>query len=908
MNNSGKKYFVFISYSHKDIDWAKWIQHEFEYYILPDSLNKRTDLPSFRPVFRDEDELAGGDLTPQIIEALKDSSYLVVICSPNAVESPYVNGEIRNFLTIGKERNEDYSHKIFPLIVSGKPHAKDSDTAQECFPEALRTLTDFNGNTVELIAGDINATGRGKAFIKILAGILREKDVEFSQLWDRYENNKLEEEKKRREEQDKLYSMQSRFLSEKSIDLTKSGNSYLARKVALYALPKDLQDIEDRPYTFEAERALRIAYRHMSGKIRISDSYPLYFNDDDILTIGSCQIDLRNGCISTKDISRCNKDICQSINESGYKIDKLVLDSNHYAYFSHFDKSEIVKWDLRRNKIIKTYPTSNIRKHSLQMTSDSSLLVFGSIEEVIIWETVSDKQVLKIPSRCKNLIIDNINETIYWQEPNCIRRFDLKSMKLSCFNINEVKFNSYTLSSDFKNLAILTADENEFIIYNIESERVDRNLKLDFQVKAYRLDQHLLSLIIKTDEGERINIFDVNRNRIIYQRTEQVHIRQFAVNPKSNWLIWVTDVLKFIRLSSAPYSLLSSIKFKNEAIKVLDFANEDNLITFLSSHSIFTIDKDTFITLSHNPYQPYLINYPYTRFIRKDGNIGIVSEKILCIIREGELKHINIDYYKRMSLDISPEFNLLSTLYGCELSLYDIDTNSCSRVDIYNNTPIIKTDDWHGEQECGVWISNDNLLIIHSYGISKWQISLKGSALSCSFCDFIKFKSNVVLSLCSGPIFLQPIFNKESNEIYVVENYRYIRTISTDTLQIKGYVHDNWDSSNILHTELSPNGSYLLCAGRKDHGIMNDGNGFIFLDTIFLIETKHLRTIDCLSLDEEFSIVHFNEKGDKVLIFNRNGEFLSYDFPPLQDLIDEETSRFKDCQMTDNEKLNLYLI
>ncbi len=52
-----KKYFAFISYSHKDSELAKWLQHEFEYYELPATLfNERKDLhkenlpESFRPV------------------------------------------------------------------------------------------------------------------------------------------------------------------------------------------------------------------------------------------------------------------------------------------------------------------------------------------------------------------------------------------------------------------------------------------------------------------------------------------------------------------------------------------------------------------------------------------------------------------------------------------------------------------------------------------------------------------------------------------------------------------------------------------------------------------------------------------------------------------------------------------
>jgi MTH538 TIR-like domain (DUF1863). len=81
---------------------AKWLQHEFEYYELPAKLfEERKDLRkedfqgSFRPVFRDEDELAGGELKPQISDALADSDYLIVVCSPHSAQSIYVDNEIK---------------------------------------------------------------------------------------------------------------------------------------------------------------------------------------------------------------------------------------------------------------------------------------------------------------------------------------------------------------------------------------------------------------------------------------------------------------------------------------------------------------------------------------------------------------------------------------------------------------------------------------------------------------------------------------------------------------------------------------------------------------------------------------------------------------------------------------------
>ncbi|MBP5257441.1 MAG: toll/interleukin-1 receptor domain-containing protein, partial [Prevotella sp.] len=105
-----RKYFAFISYSHKDSEMAKWLQHEFEYYDLSSTLFevrkdlRKEDFPaSFRPVFRDEDELAGGDLKPQISEALAASEYLIVVCSPNSAQSNYVDSEIKEFISLSPE-------------------------------------------------------------------------------------------------------------------------------------------------------------------------------------------------------------------------------------------------------------------------------------------------------------------------------------------------------------------------------------------------------------------------------------------------------------------------------------------------------------------------------------------------------------------------------------------------------------------------------------------------------------------------------------------------------------------------------------------------------------------------------------------------------------------------------------
>lgn len=71
-----------------------------------------------QPIFRDREELASaGALAERLQGALADSDTLLVICSPAAARSHWVNEEILAFKRLGR------GHRIYCLIVDGEPHA-----------------------------------------------------------------------------------------------------------------------------------------------------------------------------------------------------------------------------------------------------------------------------------------------------------------------------------------------------------------------------------------------------------------------------------------------------------------------------------------------------------------------------------------------------------------------------------------------------------------------------------------------------------------------------------------------------------------------------------------------------------------------------------------------------------------
>lgn len=134
--------------------------------------------PRLAPVFRDRDELqTTDDLGEAIRTALRESATLIVICSPAAARSPWVQREIEVF------KQERGPGRVFAFIVAGEP--KYAGAADDCFPPALRVEHGPDGpRPAEVVAADArpHADGPRLAFVRLVAGLLA---VGFDQLRQR---------------------------------------------------------------------------------------------------------------------------------------------------------------------------------------------------------------------------------------------------------------------------------------------------------------------------------------------------------------------------------------------------------------------------------------------------------------------------------------------------------------------------------------------------------------------------------------------------------------------------------------------------------------------------------------------------------------------------------------------------
>ncbi len=191
------KYWAFLSYSHTDKSWGDWLHKALETYRIPrrfvgkESRDGKVPERLF-PIFRDREELpVSADLGANITEALKESRYLIVICSPRSAQSRWVGEEIKAFKKLGRE------DRILALIIDGEPNASDAKPGfkieDECFHEAMRYRFvdgEPTGIRSEPIAADAREVGDGKANakLKLLAGLL---NINYDDLKQREQERRL---------------------------------------------------------------------------------------------------------------------------------------------------------------------------------------------------------------------------------------------------------------------------------------------------------------------------------------------------------------------------------------------------------------------------------------------------------------------------------------------------------------------------------------------------------------------------------------------------------------------------------------------------------------------------------------------------------------------------------------------
>lgn len=293
--NNAFHYDAFISYRHCDLDKfvAENIHRQLETYRMPsDVVKKRQGMKNrVERVFRDQEELPlVSNLNDPIMTALRNSDWLIVICSPRLRESVWCKKEIETFINLhGRE-------KVLAVLIEGEP--------TESFPDELlfetEVVTKPDGSTeevkipVEPLAADVRGKNKKEVLQKIKTELLRILAAMFGMNYDDLRQRHKEQAHKRKirymtlgicasvfvalvsvgialqmnhknqviqglldqvdMQNEIMKEEQARNLAERALDYLEDGDKETALQYATWASTQ--YDILTMPYTPEAQYAL----------------------------------------------------------------------------------------------------------------------------------------------------------------------------------------------------------------------------------------------------------------------------------------------------------------------------------------------------------------------------------------------------------------------------------------------------------------------------------------------------------------------------------------------------------------------------------------------------------------------------------------------------------------------------
>src|SRR5262245_56771343 len=179
--------YCFISYSRRDTDLARWLQHQLESYKYPAALVRPglrpTDPARLRPIFLDTSDLptSSGKFWDDICAKIDSSRYLLVLCSRAAATSEYVDREIARF--IGQD--EGRLDNIILAIVDPKITLS-SPTPEDLPPQIFWRWERFSSRNHPLILpkeGESTSAVRQRGLMQIISFML---GIQWTVLYNRH--------------------------------------------------------------------------------------------------------------------------------------------------------------------------------------------------------------------------------------------------------------------------------------------------------------------------------------------------------------------------------------------------------------------------------------------------------------------------------------------------------------------------------------------------------------------------------------------------------------------------------------------------------------------------------------------------------------------------------------------------
>lgn len=566
-------YDAFISYKqNSDLKTAKSLARSLEHFHIPSEYQEKIGKKKFK-IFRDKDELrTNSNLGAELKKALKNSKFLIVICSPEAKTAPSVLKEIKYFI----QTHGNSKKNVITVLAKGEPkdaipdiliennhdenyiepfaadYRKYLNRSQE-LPRIVSTLIDCSYN--KLVQRN-RSYERKKLGLRV--SIIVVTAIMFTWLYTKSENNHNNALQK---ESENLV-----FLSEQAYN---HHDKEKAVETALKALPSKGKK---RPYIPEAKQALLTAtdaYKFEEDKIEVIKNfnlnvpiqeYAIYAEGEgkyiailgkdtslhayDIKTgqevLDATPIWQESGTSPESHIIMCDDSqliFCSSSNITSFNLDKkditwhkkLKIDSS-FDYINLSYNSDIITVGLKSGEIIL------LDKKSGEQT-DSVIL------NDMITKTQEDKQVFaKISPDGRYMICRN---------KSCIYLYDRNEKTLSTISDElqseyaqtdeQIMGNYYIFvctNGEKKDIHILCYDMvNKKIAFEKEQEQMERNINIPrlIPLENVTINEEIMDITLSVI-GNSMLLIDCQSGKIMSEITFTNRIKgAFLQKCKSNF-------------------------------------------------------------------------------------------------------------------------------------------------------------------------------------------------------------------------------------------------------------------------------------------------------------------------------------------------------------------------------------
>lgn len=589
MKEKNFKYDAFISYRHCELDKyvAENLHRILESYDLPKNIKEKLNITGkpIKRVFRDQEELPlSSNLEDPIIDALKESKYLIVICSPRLKESMWCKKEIETFKKLRGRKN------IFCVLVEGEP--KDS------FPQEV-LVDDDNKTLVEPLAADV----RGETKKEVLKKLKTEKLRLIAPIFNLDYDDLRQRHKQRRQKQILITSLivatffilfsiytsvmlikinsqqkmlklhQAESLSTKAKDYLKNDNRYDAIKSSYQSLTK-FNNV-NMPYTAEGEYALveslglydvgssyktisEIKTKGVASLIKSSDNnkYAVVYDEGEEYTLFDTE--------SLKTIKNFSVNGLY-VTENSF----TFIGNDLFAYIN--EKGNISIVDAKTGKLTKEINKEKDSFTSVKGDADGNYLSYIDDKKLYIYNVKENKAVGDISNKqsyLKQIYYSSDNKYLFVSTSN--NNYDLNKedyITVHVVDIDKVKeINNVTYNASFVE-GMLTKDNNVYMLMN-------RTIGMDFNM-----------LVVS------YNYIDNETN---WSKTFEGNFGKFITRsyPDGTNNIAVVNYQTVNVLDASNGDIVETFNTNSEVIGIYSYMNKEIYLVFLKDGSVNFINME----------------------------------------------------------------------------------------------------------------------------------------------------------------------------------------------------------------------------------------------------------------------------------------------------------------------------